>query len=57
MASLSYISPKATVHDSAIHGKGLFAIEPIAKGEIVCVKGGYIFNRILRLYNLFSQGV
>ncbi len=45
MASLSYISPKATVKDSAIHGKGLFAIEPIAKGEIVCVKGGYIFNR------------
>ena len=45
MASLSYISPKATVKDSSIHGKGLFAIEPIAKGEIVCVKGGYILNR------------
>ncbi|HXM33595.1 MAG TPA: SET domain-containing protein-lysine N-methyltransferase [Pyrinomonadaceae bacterium] len=49
MPSLSYISPKATVKESAIHGKGLFAIEPIAKGEIVCVKGGYIFDReILR---------
>ncbi len=45
MPSLSYISPKAIVKDSPIHGKGLFAIEPIAKGEIVCVKGGYIFHR------------
>ena len=45
MPSLSYISPKAIVKDSPIHGKGLFAIEPIAKGEIVCVKGGYIFRR------------
>ena len=31
--------------ESAIHGQGLFACEPIAKGEIVCVKGGYIFDR------------
>ncbi len=45
MPSLSYISPKAIVRDSPIHGKGLFAIELIAKGEIVCVKGGYIFRR------------
>ncbi len=45
MPSLSYISPKAIVKDSPIHGKGLFANEPIAKGEIVCVKGGYIFGR------------
>lgn len=44
MPSLSYISPKAIVKDSPIHGKGLFAIEPIGKGEIVCVKGGYIFH-------------
>jgi len=45
MPPLSYISPKAMVRDSPIHGKGLFAIEPIAQGDIVCVKGGYIFNR------------
>src|SRR4249920_2554546 len=45
MPSLSYISPKATVQDSPIHGRGLFAIAPIAKGEIVCVKGGYILTR------------
>lgn len=42
---LSYISPKAAVRESPIHGRGLFAIQPIAKGEIVCVKGGYILSR------------
>jgi hypothetical protein len=45
MPNLSYISPKAAVKDSAIQGRGLFATEPIEKGEVVCVKGGYIFNR------------
>jgi uncharacterized protein len=45
MSNLSYISSKAAVRGSAIQGRGLFAVEPIAKGEIVCVKGGYIFNR------------
>ncbi|HXL82078.1 MAG TPA: SET domain-containing protein-lysine N-methyltransferase [Pyrinomonadaceae bacterium] len=45
MPYLSYISPKAIVRESPIHGKGLFAAEPIAKGEIVCIKGGSIINR------------
>jgi SET domain-containing protein len=45
MLNLSYISPKAAVKESSIHGKGLFAVAPFAQGEIVCVKGGYIFNR------------
>jgi SET domain-containing protein len=45
MTKLSYISPKAAVKGSSIQGRGLFAIEPIAKGEIVCIKGGHIFNR------------
>lgn len=45
MPNLSYLSPKAAVQESSIHGRGLFAIASIAKGEIVCVKGGYIFNR------------
>jgi SET domain-containing protein len=45
MPSLSYISPKAAVKESAIHGQGLFAIAAFAEGEIVCVKGGYIFDR------------
>ena len=45
MYHLSFISPKAAVRESKIHGKGLFATEPISKGEIVCIKGGYIFDR------------
>jgi uncharacterized protein len=45
MSNLSYISPKAAVSDSGIHGRGLFAVAPISSGEIVCVKGGYIFDR------------
>jgi hypothetical protein len=45
MPSLSYISPKAAVQSSPIHGRGLFATAPIAKGEIVCIKGGYILTR------------
>ncbi len=43
--NFSYISPKAVVKDSAIHGQGLFAGERIARGEIGCVKGGYVFDR------------
>lgn len=45
MKSLSYISPKAVVRESPIHGRGLFAREPFAAGEVVCVKGGYVFDR------------
>src|SRR6185295_2931653 len=45
MPNLSYISPKAVIKDSPIHGRGLFAKEDINKGEIVCIKGGYIFDR------------
>jgi SET domain-containing protein len=45
MAKLSFISPKTTVRESPIQGRGLFAAEQIAKGEVVCVKGGYIFDR------------
>jgi hypothetical protein len=42
---LSYLSPKAAVNISPIHGRGLFAIGEFQPGEIVCVKGGYIFTR------------
>jgi SET domain-containing protein len=42
---LSYISPKAEVRSSPIHGRGLFAVGAFHTGEIVCVKGGYIFTR------------
>jgi len=46
MSNLTYISPKAIVRDSAIQGRGLFAAEPIKTGEIVCIKGGHVFDRI-----------
>jgi SET domain-containing protein len=42
---LSYLSNKTAVKASPIHGQGLFAIAPIRKDEIVCVKGGHIFTR------------
>lgn len=46
--SLSYISPKTTVKLSPIYGRGLFANEPIKRGEIVAIKGGYVFNQRTR---------
>ncbi len=45
MPALSYRSPSTEVRDSPIHGKGLFAKQAIAQGEIVAVKGGYVFER------------
>ena len=45
MVSLSYRSPKTEVRESKIHGRGLFAIDDIAKDEIVAVKGGHIVDR------------
>lgn len=43
--NLSYISPSAAVRESPIQGRGLFSIAPIRQGEIVCIKGGHIFDR------------
>lgn len=43
--SHSYRSPKTVVRQSSIQGRGLFAAENIREGEIVCVKGGHIFDR------------
>ena len=45
MLNLSYLSPKVAAQESSIHGRGLFAKVPIVKGEVICVKGGYIFDR------------
>ncbi|MGB3210083.1 MAG: SET domain-containing protein-lysine N-methyltransferase [Desulforhopalus sp.] len=45
MGNLTYRSPKTEVRESKIHGKGLFAKAPIARGEIVAVKGGYILTQ------------
>jgi SET domain-containing protein len=43
--SLTYRSPKTEVKASPIEGRGLFARAPIARGEIVAVKGGYVLTR------------
>jgi SET domain-containing protein len=45
MVPFSYLSPKTEVRESPIHGHGLFAIAPIAKDEIVAIKGGHIISR------------
>jgi SET domain-containing protein len=45
VSALTYRSPKTAVRDSPIHGKGLFAARPIARGEIVAVKGGHVLTR------------
>ena len=45
-APLSYRSPKTEVRASPIHGRGLFATAPIARGEVVMVKGGHIISRV-----------
>ena len=42
---LTYRSPKTEVRPSPIQGRGLFAMRPIAKGEIVAVKGGHVLTR------------
>jgi hypothetical protein len=42
---LSYLSPKATVRESPIHGRGLFATGEFHTGEVVCIKGGHILTR------------
>jgi SET domain-containing protein len=45
MPALTFRSPKTEVKESVIHGRGLFARAPIAAGEIVAVKGGYVLDR------------
>ena len=44
----TYFSPKIEKRVSGIEGRGLFAKEPIAKGEIVVVKGGYVITTAQR---------
>ena len=45
MDATTYISPKAEKGvKSKIEGRGLFAIKPIKKGEIVAIKGGHIID-------------
>ena len=44
MTDLTYRSPGTEVRESPIHGRGLFARNAIAKGEIVAVKGGHVLT-------------
>ncbi|HSE43222.1 MAG TPA: SET domain-containing protein-lysine N-methyltransferase [Acidobacteriota bacterium] len=47
MTVSSYINPKAKKgKKSGIHGRGLFALKPIEKDEIVAIKGGHILSRV-----------
>ncbi len=45
MKLASYRSPKTAVRPSSIVGRGLFADQAIARGEIVCVKGGHLLTQ------------
>jgi uncharacterized protein len=46
MKLASYRSPKTVVRPSTIAGRGLFADTAIARGEIVCVKGGHLLDKV-----------
>ncbi|MFQ5933362.1 MAG: SET domain-containing protein [Dehalococcoidia bacterium] len=46
--NLTYFSSKTEKRGSDIEGRGLFAREPISKGEIVVVKGGYVMTKAQR---------
>jgi SET domain-containing protein len=45
MKVASYLSPKTSVKPSGIAGRGLYANAPLARGEIVSVKGGHLIDR------------
>ncbi|TCR92675.1 SET domain-containing protein-lysine N-methyltransferase [Rhizobium sp. BK376] len=46
--SFTWFSPKVEKRKSRIEGTGLVAIEAIAAGELIVVKGGHIFERAER---------
>lgn len=41
----SWLTPKAQVRGVGDHGKGAFAVSPIAAGETVAAFGGYVLDR------------
>ena len=41
----SYRSPKIEVSDNTLAGRGIVAVAPISKGEIVAIKAGHIVHR------------
>ena len=51
MLKHSYLNKKVEVRSSGIHRKGIFALEPVKKDEVISVWGGFIitqddFNRL-----------
>lgn len=42
--SKSWIDPRVEIRASSIEGKGMFAREPIQKGEVIVVWGGKVFS-------------
>lgn len=46
--TFTWFSRKVEKRESAIEGRGLYAIEPIAAGELVVIKGGHVFDRQTR---------
>ncbi len=42
--SQSWLDPRLEVRDSPVHGKALFAREPIMAGEVVVIWGGTLFT-------------
>ena len=53
----SYISPKCEKgRPSDIAGRGLFAVAPIARDEVVAIKGGHIVDRATLLANSAKIG-
>ena len=49
----SVLSEKVEIRESKMHQRGMFAIQPIRKGEVAFIKGGYILKR----EQIFSSGV
>ena len=56
MKVASYLSPKTVVKQSGIAGRGLYANTPIARDEIVSVKGGHLIDRATRSVEIYRPG-
>ena len=41
----SYRSERCEIGASPIHGRGLFAAEPIAAGEVIAIRGGHVVSK------------
>ena len=48
----SVLPEKVEIRKSKIHQRGMFAVQPICKGEVAFIKGGHILKR----EQLFSSG-